>query len=353
MGLLQPLDAEQGYLKAGFLGFAKSGKTFTALQLAVGTRQFFELDGPIAFCDTEGGVTYLRKMIREWTGKGPVGLRSRAFDDMLGLAREAEQGGVSVLIVDSVTHVWRELCDAYLKQLNEVREQKHLSSKRRLEFQDWNVIKAKWSEWTDFYLNSKLHIIICGRAGFEWDFEEHEQSDGTMRKELVKHGVKMKVESEFGFEPSLLVEMERVQQLGEKTQILHRATVIGDRFDAIDGAQADNPAFPFFKPHVACLSSGGYAPIDTAVKTNAGVDEEGRDEFQRERRAKVVCLEEIQGEIVALFPGQTNKDKAGKVDLLQRIFGTKSWTKVESFDLASLKAGLTTLRERKDNAKTD
>src|SRR6185503_10075486 len=99
---------------------------------------------------------------------------------------------------------------------------------------------------TDFYLNSKLHIIICGRAGFDYDYEENEE---TQRKELIKTGIKMKTEGEFGFEPSLLVEMEAVQNLaqgggrGKKNaapkagvSVTRRAVVLKDRFSVIDGA---------------------------------------------------------------------------------------------------------------------
>ena len=55
------------------------------------------------------------------------------------------------------------------------------------------------------YLNSPLHIVLCGRAGFDWDFNETEGDDGSIKKELVKTGVKMRVESQFGFEPAQLL----------------------------------------------------------------------------------------------------------------------------------------------------
>ena len=51
---LQSLGKGQGYLKAGFLGFPKSGKTFTSFRLAFGVRKHFGLKGRIAMFDTEG-----------------------------------------------------------------------------------------------------------------------------------------------------------------------------------------------------------------------------------------------------------------------------------------------------------
>lgn len=337
------MGAGQGFLKAGFLGFPKSGKTWTAALLAIGTRERFGLTGPIAMFDTEGGSEYIAStLIKPKTGTELVGMRSRVLDDLIALTKECESGGVSVLLVDSVTHVWRETCDAYLKQRNEALVRSKKSPQRRLEFQDWNPIKAKWALWTDLYLNSKLHIVICGRAGFEYDYEEREDGSG---KDLVKTGVKMKTEGEFGFEPSLLVEMERVQRMDGKDLgkgFVHRATVIGDRFNAIDGRQQDNPDFSFFAPHVACLTPGAHAPIATEAKSDFGIDTEGNAEFNRERQLRVILCEKIQAAITEKWPGQSAADKQRKVAVLKEAFGTTSWTEVETrVSLAKLREGLT------------
>src|SRR5437762_5645356 len=230
---LNAKPAGQGYVKAGFLGLNKSGKSYTAALLAIGIRRYFQLEGPIAMYDSETGSEYLAPLIREATGKDLIPFRSRSLSDMLDMAKDCEKHGVAVYLVDSVTHPWREVGKSYLTAVNAKRREKKLPPRHKLEFQDWGIVKDLWEPWTEFYLNSKLHIIVCGRAGYDYDYETNEE---TERKELIKTGVKMKTEGEFGFEPSLLVEMERVQDLtGEHTRILHRATVIGDRFGAIDG----------------------------------------------------------------------------------------------------------------------
>jgi len=301
--LLGTLGTGQGYLKAGFLGFQKSGKTFTAMLLAIGTRKFFGLTGPIAMFDTEGGSEYIARVVQRETGTDLVGVKSRAFDTLCTMAEECVSAGVSVLIVDSVTHVWRELCDAYLGQLNERLAAKKLPRRQRLEFQDWAHVKGVWSRWADFYLNAPLHIIICGRAGYEYDMELNEE---TGRKELVKTGIRMKTEGEFGFEPSLLVEMEREQLPDGKGgfRLQRRGTVLGDRFGVIDGATTLDPTFDFFEPHLALLKPGAHAPIDTAVKSDVGVDDEGDDGWSRERKTRTILCEEIQGELVNAYPGR-------------------------------------------------
>ncbi len=340
---LGKLSNDQGYLKAGFLGYQKSGKSYTAVKLAIGVRQFFKLSGPIAFYDTEAGSGYLAEMVRKETGLDLLGVRARSFDSLMQFTRDCILEKVSVAIVDSITHPWRELCDSYLGQLNERRAERRLGRLMKLEFQHWADIKAKWEPWSEFYLNSPLHLIVCGRAGAIWEFEKNEESG---RKELIKAGTKMKVEGEFGFEPSLLVEMERDQvpdgQGGFK--LIHIATVLGDRFGILDGATAENPTFDFFKPHVAMLRAGAHAQVDTATKTSTGADIEG-GEWEREKRMRTIYCEEIQGEIVNKYPGQSAEEKRSKADILQAIFGTRSWTKVESMQSSQLKDGLDRLRK--------
>ena len=340
MALLKELGGDTQFLKAGFLGFNKSGKTYTACLLAAGIRAATKAKAPIAFFDTEGGSGYVAPLIEKLTGKRPVGVKSRGFDDLLAMARECEGGAASVLIVDSITHVWRELTAAYMKRLNEQLAAKGRQAKSRMDIQDIMRVKDLWAAWPDFYLNSKLHIIICGRAGFEWDMVENED---TGKKELTKTGIKMKVESEFGFEPSLLVEMERVQDLESEQRITHRATVIGDRFSMIDGKSCDNPTFEFFKPHVDLLQ-GKHKPVDTEVKSAPDVDADGNADWQREKRERAILCEEIQGELTRAYPGMTAEAKSAKADLVHGAFNTRSWTKVESLDSQTLRMGLENIK---------
>lgn len=360
MGLLSELGNGQGFLKAGFLGFPKSGKTYTSALLAIGARYVFKHEGPIAMFDTEGGSEYVAPMVLELTGKKLLGTRSRAFDDLLKVGEECVKAGVSVLIADSMTHVWRELCAAKLNAINSWRKSKRMPERDRLEFQDWDFLKRRWGEWTDFYLNSPLHIVIAGRAGFEYDFDVNEE---TGKKELVKTGVKMKTESEFGFEPSLLVEMQREQVMKPEHRIYRTATVIGDRFSAIDGKQGEfhthrkkdgtpdhsnnlNGVLEFFYPHLELLKPGTHAPIDTAVKSRGG-DESGQDEYEKRKKERTILLEELQAELVLRWPSQTAADKTAKAAVIKKLFATGSWTKVER-EVApeTLREGLQRLRKK-------
>ncbi len=336
MGILKKLGTGQGYLKAGFQGFASSGKTYTATSLAIGVRNHMGLKGPIAFFDTEGGSVYVKERIQAATGMEAVGTRSRAFVDLMETVSECEKEGISVLIVDSITHVWEEVQKAHMARVNENIKRRsggRAPARHRLEFQDWGPIKQQWGEWTTAFLNSKLHIIFCGRAGFTYD---HEMNDETGKKELVKTGTKMKAENEFGYEPSLLIEMEGIKERGKKGVAVHRATILKDRWDVINGQEFDDPTFEAFLPHVSRLTPGAHAPIDTAVKTTPIIDIEGHDD----RKRREILVEELDNELTKAFPTNTAEAKVKRIHLLEQVFGTSSKVKIESMGADQLRSGL-------------
>lgn len=348
MSILKELGSGQGYLKGGFLGLNKSGKTVTATYLACIMHKMMGCKKPIAFFDTEGGAEYVVEIVEKMTGMKPIGIRSRAFSDLITVGEECENDGIEVLLVDSITHVWRELGVSYLEQVNDALKRKGWKPRTRFTIGDVMGVKEKWQPWPDWYTNSKVHAIVCGRAGFEWDEVEDENGN----KKLVKTGVKMKAESEFGFEPSLLVEMERAQDIsGETTKIWRRATIIGDRFRVLDGLtgnfkkcdtiEAESDAVrEFFWPHLSRLTPGAHAPVDVNPKTPLGLDDEGDMDWQTEKRQRTILAEEIKGLLVEKYPGQTKDEKGAKEKLIFEAFDTRSWTKVESMTSEKLRAGL-------------
>jgi hypothetical protein len=341
---LKPASADAGYLNAGIFGFAGSGKTFTATELAIGTRAFFGLTGPIAMFDTEKGSNYVASRVREATGQELLVVRSRSLDDLIGTAKECEEAGVSVFIADSLSAVWKEVVTAFMSELNAMRKAKGWRLFEKPEFQHWDPIKTRWQVWTDWYLNARMHTIACGRAGHEYDFDKDESG----KKELVKTGVKMKAEGEFGYEPSLLIEMQRrqVDDGSGNFNIERRARILKDRFNTIDGNESKgNPTFDFFRPHVERLRPDAHQPIDTTSRTHFDVDASGDDDWARERRERAILCEEIQGVLVSVYPSQSAADKKAKGEALERFFCTRSWTKLTDATHSSvLRSGLESLR---------
>jgi len=330
MTLLQKSKPEMAYLKLGIYGEAGSGKTFTSTKVAIGLAQYIKSKKSIAFADTETGSDFVQPAFKG-AGLNLVVAKTRAFADLLGIIDEAAKE-CDILIIDSVTHFWNELIDAYLKK----------NEKKRLTLRDWQPLKQTWREFTDRFVNSKLHIIMCGRSADKWE-EVEDPDDGS--KELRKVGTKMRTETEMSYEPSLLVEMEAVQlsaRIGG--QYVHRAYVKKDRFDVLDGQVFDNPGFETFLPHIQLLNLGGEHKAIEADRNSQDMFERG-DTGEQRRVRKEIMLEKITNEIKKMYPGQSERDKTERIALLERTFGSNSWTEISTYNrLEQLEEGLKKLR---------
>jgi len=325
MKLLQKAKNETAFLKAGIQGLAGTGKTYSASKIAIGLGKYIESNKPIAFLDTETGSDFVLPTFQQ-AGFDLLTCKSRAFVDLIETMHEAEKS-CDILIIDSITHFWNELVSTYQRKNN----------RSRLTLKDWMPIKQEWRQYTDLYLISKLHIIMCGRAGWDWDFQEDE--DGA--KELVKTGTKMKVESETGFEPSLLIEMERVRKDKDKVGSgwIHRAWILKDRSDKINGLFFDNVTFEHVLPHIESLNLKGNHKVLDLTRTSDGLfhSEKSLSDMYKKRD---IALEEIKDEIILRYPGRSAEDQSKKITLLKQIFGTSSWTSISNMSLEQVQSGL-------------
>jgi len=363
MGILEEAVNEQAYLKAGIFGTAGSGKTTTASHLAIAMAHKLSNGKPVAFFETEAGSDFL---IERFKVEGIKLLRkkSHALSDLLEVAKEAEKT-CSVLIVDSISHVWSEVMEAKLRAVNRAREMKARKEGwkfypvEKLEFQHYADIKREWAKWTAAFLNTSMHIIVCGRAGNVWEYETNEE---TGKKELQKGASKMKAEGEFGYEPSLLIEMERVQKGNTPgAGWTHRAHILKDRTDTINGKafNFERPktgykkgdwsiTFKPFEPVFSSLNIGGVQKTYDATRTSEdlfpGDDGEGR--VSKHAQIKTITIEEIDGALDALFPGTAAAAKQTRALIGEVVFGVRSRTAFEkTIPLERLQIGLKVIRE--------
>lgn len=344
-GMLQPATNRQAFGKVGIYGSAGSGKTYTAAKLAIGLHQYAKLTKPIGFFDTEPAAGYVLPLFEKAGIELLVYDQSRALADLMRFMDEAEEA-CSIVIIDSITHVWREAQSAYLKKINDGRKRQNKSPITRLEFQHWMPIKAAWAQFSDKFLSCKLHVIVCGRAGTIYEYQDRD--DGSNKKELISTGTRMATEKELGHEPSLLIEM-----IGERRdgKTINMGVVQKDRADKINGREFDMPQFKDFEPHFAKLNLGGehFESMDRRNSTEL-YTEEGDDNWSAEQRNRAIWSEEIQGLLVKAHPGMSAAEKQAKSDLLFAIFQTRSWTKVENTRSEALKTGYETLKALLESA---
>jgi len=319
----------QAYLKAGLMGLAGSGKTFTATNIAIGLIELMRKNKleagnrPALFLDTETGSDWIEPIFKEASIELQTA-KTRAFIDLVPAIKESESNG-SVLIIDSISHFWTELTESYAKKKNR---------KFGLQFQDWAWLKSQWRKFTDVFVNSNAHIILCGRAGYEYDYEDNESG----RKELIKTGVKMKAEGEMGYEPSILIHLER--HFDSNKKIYRTATVLKDRANKIDGAVFNNAEFKDFLPHINYLNLGGkHTGVDTARSSEEIISKDSKPEWQIEKQQTEIVLDEIQALLTKYFPSRSSDDSKKKMDLLEEHLGSRSWKRIETFKLQVLKDG--------------
>lgn len=335
MSIFTESASTQAYLKMGLMGFAGDGKTYTASSIAIGLVQLMRenelpnADAPVLFVDSETGSDYVQPRFAE-AGIKLMVAKTRAFTDLIAAFDEVEAGG-TVLIIDSISHFWTELMDTYQKK----------KRKRFIEFQDWAWLKSEWRRFTDRLVNSPCHTILCGRAGFEYDF--FERDDG--KRELTKTGVKMKAENETGYEPSMLVLMEKHRDL-DTGKVWRTGSVLKDRTDTIDGMTFTDPTFENFLPHIKMLNLGGdQMGVDTDRKSDELFTDDGTPTWQHEKKQRTILCEEIKGELLKHFPSTSAADKKAKGDMLEQFFGTLSWTAVENMHSDELKPRLKELKQ--------
>lgn len=319
----RPLQQEQAFLKAGLYGFAGSGKTWTASLMAIGLARHIQAT-TVAFFETETGADYVQRQLFAPAQIALVGMKSRAFADALTAIATCEKERVPILILDSISHIWRELTDAYMKK----------KGRTRIEFQDWAVLKSEWAKLTDAFLASKVHIFLCGRAGYEYDY--FEDSDG--KKQLEKTGIKMKAETEMGYEPSLILRMERDKVFENDTQrIVRQAHVEKDRFGVIDGKVFANPTFSDILPHVALLNLGGAHVVADQTRTSEALLQDPDRSAEERRRRRTIALDEIKATFDKYLPNaQSAAVKSARVEIAEQVFGVKSWAAVEALPLELL-----------------
>jgi hypothetical protein len=329
MSLLKPASNQTAYLKAGILGFQGSGKTFTASRIAVGLAKIGNNKQPkVAFFDTEKGSDFLVQYFKEQNVQLDVA-KSRSFVDLLDFMKEVESNKYDVAIIDSISHIWKELITSY---------EKRMRRSNGLLFQDWGKVKGEWQRFTDTFINSKIHIIVLGRAGYEYEFD----TDESGKKELNKTGTKMKAEGEFGYESDVLLEMERIKD-GRKT--INRCYVIKDRTNTIDGTQIDFPTFDSFKTIIAQLNIGGdHRGVDTTRNSEQMFDDPDKS-WVKEREARDIALEEVKQEFILNdLNGTSQPIVKHRTELLIEAFGTSAWSAIENMRSNDIRDGIMRIR---------
>ncbi len=137
---------QKAKLRIGLAGTSGSGKTYSALLLASGLTSWDK----IGVIDTENGSADLYENL----GAYKVLPIEAPFtpEKYIDALKSAESIGLEVVIIDSVTHVWKG--EGGLLEFN---------TKLGGKFQDWAKTTPRYQAFLQGILQSKLHVITTVR----------------------------------------------------------------------------------------------------------------------------------------------------------------------------------------------
>jgi hypothetical protein len=323
------LVAGNKFVKAGFGGMAGAGKSRTATEFVIGSYRDLGYTKPVLVIDNEKGSRFLIPKFREAGIKAHV-KDTTSLQDVLTAFDFLRVGDIQYLFIDSLSKVWYRYVRQYMED----------NRRKFMELSDWGKILPAWQEtFADRFVSAEGSIVFTGRGGFSYEKEEDEVDErtGKVRKgQFVKSGVKMKVAGETPFEPDLNLWMEQHQEMGSDGLVTWReAQVMKDRSGIIDGKTFKNPTYEMLRPFVQYLCDVPTGRVNGETNGESLAPSENFESFDRKRK-KEIALEEIQAEIVKLYPSSSAEDKKAKAELVEELFSTRSWTAVENKPLEAL-----------------
>lgn len=318
------------FVKASFGGFAGSGKTRTGAEFLVGAYQDLKYDKPILLIDNEHGSRFLIPFFKKELPKTEVYVKNTTnLADVISAMQLLKDGEISALFIDSLSKVWYKYVADY-------------KAKNRLSFmtlQDWGKIMPAWqSEFSDRFVDVAGTIVFTGRGGFSYEKEEDETdvNTGKVKKgQFVKSGVKMKMAGETPFEPDLNVWMEQEQEMvdGKISNVWREAQILKDRSGVIDGKLFRNPNYKDFKPFVAFLIGLPVGEVAGVSSDMNMAPSENWENWDRKKNREIQ-VEKMQGlfEKYGLTGSLSKDDKQLRAVIMEKIYGTMSFTEIERMD---------------------
>ena len=155
----------------------------------------------------------------------------------------------------------------------------------------------------------------------------------------------MKVETETGFEPDLLIEMDKVRKPDSKG-FLNRATVIKDRTDTLNGQSFEMPTFKTFEPIMKFLNIGGEHEGSVNVQSSQVMFGNPDRSLTERMRQMDMALEKLKDTLIlAGLDGSSAEVKGKRTKTLVDLFGGSGETHLKGLKLEKLQEGIAKLQE--------
>jgi hypothetical protein len=237
-------ERTQLYLRCALFGPSGSGKTMTALRMAKGIAE--KMNVPVAVIDTEArsASKYADRFAFQVDN-----LERKTIDNYLASMNEAKEAGYQVLVIDSLSHAWRELTE----EVDRITQ----ASSSKNSILSWGKVGPKQKRFIDAILNYPGHIIVTMRSKTEWVIGEGRNGKTAPEKLGLAPEQGKGIEYEF----DLLVEMNQN----------HHAVITKDRTGKYQDETIEKPGEDFGVALYEWLAGGKAlkaetktAPADTA-----------------------------------------------------------------------------------------
>lgn len=250
---IRKAQREGARLVIGLAGVSGSGKTYTALQLALGLAN--GNTEKIGFADTENrrGSLYSDTLGAPFLiGDLTAPFSPQRYIDAIKAFADA---GVEVLIIDSITHAWEGLGGC-----------QDIANASR--FPDWKTAKREWKRMMDAILQSPCHVILCVRARDKMDFKDP--------KNPIPLGLQPIIEANAMFEMTASVMMH---DMGRSQDILKVPAELANIFTGqgyitadhgrqlrawVDGAKQLDPKVEHHRGLIQLATEGGMDALKAA-----------------------------------------------------------------------------------------
>jgi nucleoside-triphosphatase THEP1 len=229
-------ERTQLYLRCAVFGPSGSGKTMTALRMAKGIAE--KMGTPFAVIDTEA------RSASKYADRIPFevdNLGQKTIDHYIASMNDAAKAGYKVLIIDSLSHAWRELTE----EVDRITQ----ASQSKNSVLSWGKVSPKQKRLVEAILNFPGHIIATMRSKTEWVIGEGKNGKTAPEKLGLAPEQGKGIEYEF----DLLMEMNQA----------HQALVTKDRTGKFQDETIDKPGEDFGVALYDWLMSG----VEVKLKT--------------------------------------------------------------------------------------
>lgn len=300
-------ERTQLYSRCALFGPSGSGKTMTALRIAKGIAE--KMGCSVAVIDTEArsASKYADRFSFEVDN-----LQKKTIEHYLTSINEAKEAGRKVLIIDSLSHAWRELTE----EVDRITQ----ASPSKNSFYSWGKVGPKQKRLIDAILNYPGHIIVTMRSKTEWVIGTGD--DGKLA--IEKLGLAPEQGKGIEYEFDLLLELKQN----------HHAVVTKDRTGKFQDQMIEKPGEDFGVALYDWLAEGTASPVvdeipftqNAAAVTTAPVkaNTAAAPQAVNFKAAGDLIIQEIAGVINTLTPDKKPYfTEAEKAEARQLVAGVR------------------------------